>query len=194
MTLPAVDFLPPAFRERRLRRRAWATRAVLSGVLVLIAGGASFAVGRQSDRMAARLEETRRKYDLARGRIAQVEQLDRKKQELSQRLEVLKDVLARARGARTVAALGVACPDEVVLEKVAVRVDESGVRPHVELTIEGRAERVDAVMNLIDRLEEVLEPEWVHLVESADLATRDALKAFIVIARLPGLVPVGGVP
>jgi Tfp pilus assembly protein PilN len=188
MPAPQIDFLPAAHRERRSRQKLWMFRGLM---LLMLAGGmtwASLSVSHRSSRLFQQLRLVEHEREEARSRIAQVEQLSHQKEELSRRLGVLKDVLARARGALVFEAVGRSCAENTHLTHVSLRTDTTGTAPQVALTIEGRCPDHIDVANLQTRLaaEPVLSD--VSVVLSEKVAADDGRIKFVMTARSPGLI------
>lgn len=153
MNVCAVDFLPPDYRRSRTRRRVWAVRAGLGVLLVAAMATGSVALERRRSALGDQLAEVSQKHELARARIAQVEELDRQKENLARRLSVLNDVLARARGSLILEAVGRSCEESVRLTKVDVRVQSKGLEPTVDLTIEGLCAKDGDVARVLEQLQ-----------------------------------------
>lgn len=188
MSIHDIDFLPPHFRDRRNRRKIWLLRSAL--ILVLAAGmvWSSLNVSRKGERLELQLGSVERQREQSRSRIAQVEQLSRKKEELSRRLGVLRDVLARARGALVFEAVGRSCTKSTHLTHVSLRTDTSGTGPEVALTIEGRCPDHIDVANLQSRLSAEPMLGDVSVVLSEKAAANDSRIKFVMTARSPGLI------
>ena len=188
MSYQQIDFLPADYRERRSRRKLWAFRGLL--ILVLASGmtWAGLAVNRKSSRLEQKLQSVEQQREQSRSRIAQVEQLSRKKEELSRRLGVLRDVLARARGALVFEAVGRSCSETTHLTHVSLRTDTSGTGPVVALTIEGRCPDHIDVANLQSRLSAEPMLNEVNVVLSEKATANDSRIKFVLTARSPGLI------
>lgn len=183
-----IDFLPPNFREKRSRRRVWIVRGTLTVAVLCGMVGALIATNRKASSLDVRLAAIDRQREQARSRIAQVEQLTRRKEELSRRLGVLKDVLARARGALIFEAVGASCTETTHLSKFSMRIDTAKTQPEVAVTIEGRCPGHMDVANLQSRLgrDPLLGDVNVVLSEKAD--SGDSKIKFVMTARSPGLI------
>lgn len=187
MNVCAVDFLPPDYRERRTRKRVWIVRAVLAVVLAASMAAGSVALERRRDMLAGQLALVGEKHELARARIAQVEELDRQKEELARRLSVLKDVLARARGSLVFEAVGRSCGESVRLTRVDVRVQTKGLEPAFELTIEGLCQNDGDVARLLEELKRQPLVSRARMVFSEDEGGRGvARKKFGIAAASEG--------
>jgi Tfp pilus assembly protein PilN len=119
-------------------------------------------------------------------RIAQVETLTQKKDDLSRRLSVLKEILVRARGGRVLESVGASCPASTLLTKVDVRLNSTGPVPVIDLTIEGRCPDDESVANLLDALQSKPLLSEVQLVLSENLDAVRSEKKFVVTAQSPG--------
>ncbi len=184
----AVDFLPPEFRERRIRRRQWIERVVMAGVVVTAMLAATMVISRKRSRIDVTLEAVEARYADLKSRIAQVETLTRKKDDLSRRLTVLKDILVRARGGRVLEAIGASCTNATLLTKVDVRMNSTGATPVIDLTIEGRCPDDENVANFLDALEAKPLLAAVNLVLSENVDAIRSEKKFVVTAQSPGLL------
>jgi Tfp pilus assembly protein PilN len=184
----AVDFLPPDYRDRRSRRRASVTYVSVVAVLALAMAFAWYGVDRRRGTLATELEGARSAYDQVKTRIAQVEQLDMKKDELARRLSVLRDVLARTRGALVLNAVAASAPESTLITRIDMRVSESGDVPRIEITIEGRCSDHLDVANLLRALEAQPLLTDVRMVLSEDVDSRGTGKKFVVTARSPALL------
>jgi Tfp pilus assembly protein PilN len=184
----AVDFLPPDYRDRRLRRRAWVTYGTVAVVLLLAMVFAWYGVDRRRGALSVELEAARSAHDRSKNRIAQVEQLDLKKDELSQRLSVLRDVLARTRGALVLNAVAASAPESTLITRIDLRVSEAGDVPRIEITIEGRCSDHLDVANLLRALDAQPLLSDVRMVLSEEIDAFTAGKKFVVTARSPALL------
>lgn len=125
-----ADFLPSYWRERRGRRRFWLARgALLLSVVTLLAALGYFDQNARNA-VRARVADGERRYQLAVGRIAEVEQLEQKKAQLTERLSALSGVFAHVRGANVVHAVGNACTPSVSLTRLELgyRAESGGGR------------------------------------------------------------------
>jgi Tfp pilus assembly protein PilN len=188
MAVARVDFLPPDYRERRSRRRIWIMRGSVTVALALGMVFASVNVTKRSARLDAELTRIKQRYEQARIRIAQVEQLDRQKEELSRRLGILRDVVVRARGSLVLEAVGSSCPESARLTKVDLRVNTTGPAPEVDVTIEGRCPDHLDVANLLSCLSEKPLLSNVRMVLSENVDALGADKKFVITAKSPGLL------
>jgi Tfp pilus assembly protein PilN len=137
MSACQVDFLPPSWRARRAQRRTiWSRLGAIALVLIAIATS-QISLVHQKMALDRELAEIETEHARARGRIAEVEELARKKDELAARLELLKDVLKRARGADVIAAVARSAPEGVGLDTIKFHVGESSGAPEIELNITG---------------------------------------------------------
>lgn len=181
-----VDFLPPSYKERRSRRRTWLVRGGVVLILAVAMSGASFAVHRKSERLGGELDTISSERDRTRNRIAQVEQLDKKKQELARRLGVLEEILSRARGSLVLDSVSRSCGESVMLNKVNLRLDTKEARPFVQISIEGFCSDHLDVANLQGSLADELLLHDVNVVLSEKVSTSDQRIKFVVTARSPG--------
>ncbi|MBI4880908.1 MAG: PilN domain-containing protein [Planctomycetes bacterium] len=193
MSVPLVDFLPPEHRERRSRRRVWMLRAGLSAALVVGMAFAALHVERKSRFLDGELARIREHYERSRTRIAQVEELDRQKEELARRLGILKEVIVQARGSLVLDAVGSSCPERACLTKVDLRVNAARAAPELDVTIEGRCPDHLDVANLLTALSKKPLLSNVSMVfsEDVDAAGREAAgqeKKFVITAKSPGLL------
>ncbi|MFH0945826.1 MAG: hypothetical protein V2A76_11560 [Planctomycetota bacterium] len=183
-----VDFLPPDYRERKSRRRVWIVRGAMTVAVLCGMAGAMISTNRKASGLDLRLAVINRQREESRSRITQVEQLTRRKEDLSRRLGVLKDVLARARGALVFEAVGASCTDTTLLTNFNMRIDTASTRPEVVVTIEGRCPDHMDVANLQSRLGRDPLLNNVNVVLSEKAASGDSRIKFVMTARSPGLV------
>jgi len=181
----AVDFLPPDYRERRSRKRIWIIRGSLAVALVLSMAAGSIGLEGRKSSLEQRLSAVMATHDTARARIAQVEELDRRKEELSRRLSVLEDVLARARGSLVLEAIGRSCGEQLRFTEVDVRVNSQGLEPTVELTISGLCASDGEVAALLEALRNEPLVGSARMVFSEDAGPSTTEKKFVISARSP---------
>jgi Tfp pilus assembly protein PilN len=180
-----VDFLPPGWRARRARRRAIASRAGVAVALLVALTCAEAALLYRRSGLAERLADVQARFDAARGRIGEVEELDRKKQELTSRLAVLGDVLRRTRGAVLVSTVTAAAPEGVVLHKLDYQVDDVEGVPSAQLSIHGTCATHVDVADFFDALDQARGLEQVRMVYSEEKDLKGD-KEFVLVARAPG--------
>ncbi len=188
MSVPLVDFLPPEHRERRSRRRVWLLRAGLSAVLILSMVLTALHVQRKHRILDGELARISQHYEHARTRIAQVEQLDRQKEELARRLGILKEVVVQARGSLVLDAVGSSCPERACLTKLDLRVNAAQLLPEVEVSIEGLCPDHLDVANLLTALSQKPLLADVRMVFSEDVDAASQDKKFVITAKSPGLL------
>lgn len=188
MKCDAVNFLPPGYTARRVRRRMWLTRGTIMLLLFLGLASTSWVVENKRRSLRRQLDVVELTYEDARNRIAQVEQLDRKKQDLERRLSVLADVLKRARGSLVLESIASAVPEHVALTKVEFRMQGGGSAPAVEITVEGRCADHLEVVAFQERLNAEPLMEDVRIVLSEDADAEQETKKFVLTARAKGLL------
>ncbi len=194
MDVPRVDFLPPEYHALRRRRRLLATRGGVAVVLLLGMVVASFAAAARERALERELDQILSKYELARDRIRQMQELDNKRNELSRRMDVLSDVLRRTRASVMLDAVAKASPPSVCLTKVECHQRDNAASPEIEITIEGRCLENEDVSKLVKALSaNPLMSDVAPIFTEDEDATRTA-KKFLVSARAPGLVALGAAP
>lgn len=184
-----VDFLPPSWRAKREVRRSFLSRVGIFAILLVVIAGAQAWLVHQRLELDRQLQSVEIEHSRARNRIAEVEELDRRKNELAARLELLKDVLKRARGAEVVASAGrAAAARNVTLDtiKFGVVTEASGM-PELELTITGTSVSHDEAVAFTDVLSSSFALDSARLVRSEETAN-PGLKEFVVTARASGLL------
>lgn len=133
-----ADFLPASWRERRGRRRFLLIRLALVLAVGSLLGAHGFMASRARAADRTRVADGERRYQLAVGRIAEVEQLEFKKAQLSERLDDLRGVLGHVRGANVVHAVGTACTPSVSLSRLELGyVAEGGSERVMTISLEG---------------------------------------------------------
>jgi len=138
MTDAFADFLPASWRERRGRRRFWIVRLALVLVVASLLGAHGFVAHRSRIEDRARVADGERRYQLAVGRIAEVQQLETKKAQLAERLDDLRGVLGHVRGANVVHAVGSACTPSVSLTRLELGYRaENGAGRVMTVTLDG---------------------------------------------------------
>jgi Tfp pilus assembly protein PilN len=187
MTGCEVDFLPPSWRARRARRRTLLSRLGLVATVLISIAAVQVAIVHQRLTLDRKLADVQIEHTRARGRIAEVDELARKKDELALRLELLMDVLKRARGADVIAAVARSAPESVALDTVRFHVSESTGQPEIELNITGTSPSHDVSDSFRNSLSRA------HGFSRADLgfsqdAAQPGLKEFVITARAPGLL------
>lgn len=185
-----VDFLPPSWRARREVRRSFLSRVGAFTVVLLLIAGAQTWIVHQRLELDRKLQEVEIEHARARNRIAEVEELDRKKNELATRLDLLKDVLKRARGAEVVAAAGrAASPRGLALDSIKFVVTEGDGVPELEMTVSGTCLSHDEAVAFTDALAQSGALDSARLVHSEETSVPE-LKEFVVTARATGLLEV----
>jgi Tfp pilus assembly protein PilN len=183
-----VDFLPPSWRARREVRRSFLSRVGAFTVVLLLIAGAQTWIVHQRLELDRKLQEVEIEHARARNRIAEVEELDRKKNELATRLDLLKDVLKRARGAEVVAAAGrAASPRGLALDSIKFVVTEGDGVPELEMTVSGTCLSHDEAVAFTDALAQSGALDSARLVHSEETAVPE-LKEFVVTAHATGLL------
>lgn len=182
-----IDFLPPDWRAHRAQRRTALSRM---GVLIAAAGAVALAqalVTHHRFELDRELTAVDAEHSNARGRIAAVEELDQRKQELASRLDLLKDALKRTRGAELVGAVGRSTPAGVTLDFVEFRVSDVSGELAVDLTVKGTSTSHDLATELNRRLGAEPIFNTVRLVSSENTSTPE-VKEFVITATAPGLL------
>jgi len=183
-----IDFLPPEWRARRAKRRSMLSRLGVTSILLVAIAAAQIWLVQRDIALADEMRSVDTEHARARSRIGEVEELDRRKGDLAQRLDLLKDVLKRARGAEIVAAIGRSAPDSVVLEFIDFHVnDELNGTPAIELNIRGTCTAHESAVHFADTL--ALEPAIAsaRLVSSQATAVAGT-KEFVITGLAPGLL------
>lgn len=181
-----VDFLPPDYRDLRARRRTRLAAFGLAGLLALGLCTTTLALKEQQRGLAVEVAAVRAEFDRSRSRIAEVDDLEQNKLLLEQRLVVLKDVLARARGGAQLRAIVNACPRGVALNKVIVQRDEAGVKPEFSIAIDGLGVDQPTVYAFLGRLQENDQLSRVLLEKCENVADGDTHQQFTIVARAAG--------
>lgn len=191
MRAPLVDFLPPDYRARRLRKRLLATRGLV--VVILLAGmiAASALAANRERSLNRELNGMLAKHEIAKERIRQIEELDRKKAELQQRLGVLSAILRRTRGSAVLDSIAKSSPESISLTKVECHQRDAATKPETEVTIEGRCPHNEDIADIMRALSAQPLLYDVQLKFSEDEDATHATKKFVITARAPGQVELG---
>ncbi|MBK6940619.1 MAG: pilus assembly protein PilM [Planctomycetes bacterium] len=187
VTFGSVDFLPPDYRDQRARRATRMVALGLAGVLALGLCTATLALKDTQRDLTTELAAVRSEFERSRSRIAEVDSLEQNKTMLEQRMLVLKDVLARARGGAQLRAIVNACPRQVALMKVVVQRDEAGVKPEFTIAIDGLGVDQPTVYAFLGRLQEDELLSRVLLEKCENVADGDTHQQFRIVARAAGV-------
>lgn len=181
-----VDFLPPDYRDLRARRRTRLAALGLAGLLALGLCTATLALKEKQRDLTTELAAVRAEFDRSRSRIAEVDHLEQNKLMLEQRMLVLKDVLARARGGAQLRAIVNACPRGIALNKVVIQRDEAGVKPEFAIAIDGLGIDQPTVYAFLGRLQQDELLSRVLLEKCENVADGDSHQQFTIVARAAG--------
>lgn len=181
-----VDFLPPDYRDHRARRRTRLAALGLAGMLALGLCTATLALKDKQRTLATELAAVRAEFERSRSRIAEVDHLEQNKLMLEQRMLVLKDVLARARGGAQLRAIVNACPRGIALNKVVIQRDEAGVKPEFAIAIEGLGTDQPTVYAFLGSLQDDELLSRVLLEKCENVADGDTHQQFTIVARAAG--------
>lgn len=183
-----VDFLPPSWRAKREVRRSLLSKVGIFATVTLVIAGAQVWLVHQRLELDRLLRDVELEHIRARSRITEVEELDRRKNDLAARLDLLKDVLKRARGAEVVAAAGrSASPRGIALDAIEFHVSEASGSPELELTVKGTCKSHDEAVAFTDSLGQSFALTAARLVSSEE-TIEPGTKEFVVTAKAPGLL------
>ncbi len=182
-----VDFLPPSWRARRAQRRTIVSRVGASSLILLTIAATQGFVAHRSRQLDVELAGVAAEHSHASEKIAKVEELDHRRLELAGKLELLKDVLKRARGAELIGAIGRAAPQNVAFDLVEFHVNDLKGTPAIELTVQGTCLFHDEASLLAENLRADPSFSAARLVYSQEGAI-PGLKEFVITGLAPGLL------
>lgn len=189
MSFELVDFLPPDFRRKRQLRRMRRRMVMMALTCGLALSAHTWSAARNRRELSTRLNGVLERYQAALGRVAEVEHLETRREDLTRKLAVLREVLERTRGADVLAVVSDTCPPSTRVGKLDLRVRDNETQPQIDVVLEGTCPDHADVAEFMRSLEHTALVTEVDMVRSEMVDAHRSDKRFVIKAQVCGLRP-----